>query len=66
MIITDKLEQQLRDAVDYIESLHDAIETTMNDRGIEMIYHYQGIEVNFDVKEAKALLAQLEEKANES
>ena len=55
-----ELKQKLQDAVDYIESLHDAIDTTMNDTGKDMIYRYQGTEVNFNVKEAKALLNQLE------
>ena len=32
----------------------------MNDTGKDMIYLYQGTEVNFNVKEAKALLNQLE------
>ena len=56
----EELKDQLQDAVDYIESLHDAIDWTMNDNGKDMIYRYQGTEVNFDIKEAKALLSQLE------
>ena len=56
-----ELKQKLQDAVDYIESLHDAIDSVLSDTGKEAVYHYQGIEVNFDVKDAKALLSKLEE-----
>ena len=59
-----ELKQKLQDAVDYIESLHDAIDATMNDTGKDMIYRYQGTEVSFDVKEANTLLTKLE-KENE-
>ena len=58
-----ELKQNLQDAVDYIESLHDAIDSVLTDTGKEAVYHYQGVEVNFDVKEAKALLAQLEKES---
>lgn len=59
-MINEELKQKLQDAVDYIESLHDAIDSTLSDTGKEVVYQYQGVEVNFDAKEAKALLSQLE------
>ena len=60
MTSNSELKNQLQDAVDYIESLHDAIDSVLSDTGKDAVYHYQGIEVNFDVKEAKTLLAELD------
>ncbi len=57
-----EIQGKLREAINYIESLHDAIDTTMNDSGKDMIYRYQGTQVNFDIGEAKALLAELEKR----
>lgn len=51
-----ELKQNLQDAVEYVESLHDAIDSVLTNTGKEAVYRYQGTEVNFDINKAKAVI----------
>tara|TARA_R110002020_G_scaffold279104_3_gene494501 strand:+ start:1291 stop:1482 length:192 start_codon:yes stop_codon:yes gene_type:complete len=57
---SDKLEQQLREAVEYIESMQESIEASVSEAAGEWIYQGMNNQLYFDLKKAKELLFQLE------
>jgi len=56
----DELIQHLREAIDYIESMQDSIETTVSDSAADWIYNGMDKSLEFDIKAAKSLIEQLE------
>jgi len=56
---SDKLEQQLREAVEYIESMKESIESSVSDNAACWIYEGMDNQLEFDLKAAKTLLAEL-------
>lgn len=61
MISHKELEQQLREAVEYIESLQEAIETGVSDSAKGWIYAGMDKSLEFSLADAKALLEEKEE-----
>jgi len=62
MTSNNELRNQLQWAIEHIENMTQAIELGVNERGQEAIFVLMANPALFDIAEAKALLAQLEEK----